>query len=112
MKWLPYIPQDKQKHVIVGLGVAALFTLLRFVEQLVLGHAGFSDFMQLHPWFFGIVNAGICVHVAKEGTDWIDNQMMKARGLPPLHGVDPWDAVAGEIGTVALACLLLWLGLV
>lgn len=110
MKPILGIPVDKQMHFGVGIIAALAFLVLMLVTQLVCLTWGYADFYKAHHLFFATIMAGVCVHVAKEGTDWIDNRLMAARGEPPLHSVDPWDAVAGTVGTAAVAVALLLAG--
>lgn len=110
MKPILGIPVDKQMHFGVGIVAALAFTVLMLVAQLVCLTWGFEAFYKAHHLFFAIIMAGVCVHVAKEGTDWIDNRLMRARGEGDLHNVDPWDAVAGTCGTTAVAVALLLAG--
>lgn len=98
---------DKWKHLAVGLLVALALLVLMAAERAV-----FPAFSAAHPWFWAIINGGVCVHLAKEGTDWIDNRAARAQGEPDRHTVDPRDFLAGQLGTTAVALLALQLGLV
>lgn len=114
------MPLDKWKHLVVGAAVATVAFLLfalefaacALLDYLTHHQAGAVAFMVKHVAFFGILNAGACVHAAKEGMDRLDNLMMYHQGKAAIHGVELGDFLAGQAGTTVLALLGLWAGLV
>ncbi|MDO9094479.1 MAG: hypothetical protein Q8R98_12090 [Rubrivivax sp.] len=98
---------DKWKHLAAGIVVAVATMLFMVVQQLA-----WPAFYAAHPAFFAVLNAGLCVHLSKEATDRLNNRTLVKMGLLPMYGANWRDAAAGFAGTLALALLALWAGLV
>ena len=92
---LPQLPADKANHAITG---AAIFSAALWLARMAApSHA---------VWIAGA--AVLIAAVGKELSDWIINRRAIARGEPPPHGVELYDALATCAGG-ALAALPLWI---
>jgi hypothetical protein len=93
------IPADKIKHLQAGALVAAVLIAMWQVEAWVM-----PDRVALYPWLFATMNGAVCVHVAKEVEDHMDNLIN-----PGMHEVSVYDALAGTIGSALLVALFAYL---
>jgi len=108
MTFPPQLPADKASHFVYG---AAIFVVTFYAQVAfaILTHAHPDLDYVISMW----VNSLYCVAVfaiGKEIVDWILNKLAIRSGKPPVHGVEPLDALAtiggGVCASAPVAALL------
>lgn len=89
---LPFIPADKANHFIYG---QTVFMVVSMGCQLF-----FNLNANTSHWIAESVTIGVAL--LKEWYDRYQNKKAISKGLPPLYGVEPWDAAATGLGGLSV----------